>query len=138
MAKIGKGGEARHDDVLGLFVAESKGLRILSVDRWNIDRYIRRNVLYSCERLGLGVACRWPYIVAAPDDDVHIYDGVKGDTWMLTIVHDGFESFVYPDCARCSFARKDLIYMDECPLRRCEEDDECDAECEYYMEEWNG
>ena len=78
MAKIGKGGGARHDDVLGLFVTESKALRSSSVDRWNICRYMRRNGLYSRERMGLGVTCRRRYIVAVPDDDVHIYGAVKG------------------------------------------------------------
>ena len=105
---------------------------------WNIYLDVRWNGLYGQWRLGLGVTCRRRYIVSTHGDDVHIYGAVKGGTWMLRIIHDGFESFVYPDCARCSFARKDLIYMDECPLRRGEEADECDADCEYYVEEWNG
>jgi hypothetical protein len=55
---------------------------------------------------------------------------------MMTLIHDGIKSYIYPDCAKCMLAEKYIDDMNECPIWQCEGKDECDPDCAFYTEEW--
>lgn len=56
---------------------------------------------------------------------------------MLITIHDGIKSFVTPDCAMCNYEGDRINNMDKCPLWKCECEDYCDPDCEFYTEDWD-
>lgn len=56
---------------------------------------------------------------------------------MITLIQEGVKSYVVPDCTKCICAEKNINNMNDCPLHKCEEKDECDPDCEYNTEDWN-
>ena len=52
---------------------------------------------------------------------------------MLRMFSDGYEC-VIPSYTRCILTGQNPLKMDECPMWKCEEKDQCDGNCEYYTE----
>ena len=55
---------------------------------------------------------------------------------MMTVVRDGVEAHVVPECTRCKATGLHPWQMDRCPLNVCRHEDECDPDCINYEEDW--
>ena len=55
---------------------------------------------------------------------------------LLTVVYDGVKAFVTPDYATCICEGEKINNMDKCPLWKCESENECNPDCEFYTEHW--
>ena len=55
----------------------------------------------------------------------------------MRLYQDGVDVYVLPDCAKCTLENKHPFEFEKCPISKCENDNECTGECEYYEENYD-